>query len=76
MNRRDFKSLDKMIQFIRTELRHCIGVNANWVVALALSSYTEAFGHLLPHMQNASYPELQDFFYIVDFTINRPFSAI
>jgi hypothetical protein len=42
-----------MIQFIKDDLRHCIGVDANWVVALALSSYTEAFGHLLPHMQNA-----------------------
>ena len=28
-------------------------MDANWVVALALSVYTEAFGHLLPGMQNA-----------------------
>jgi hypothetical protein len=42
-----------MVQFIRTDLRHCIGVDANWVVVLALSSYTEMFGHLLPNMQNA-----------------------
>jgi hypothetical protein len=39
--------LDKMIEFIRSDLRHCIGVDANWVVALALSSYTETFGHFL-----------------------------
>lgn len=43
----DFEMLDKMIDFIRGDLRHCIGVDANWVVALALSSYTETFGHFL-----------------------------
>jgi hypothetical protein len=53
MNRKDFDSLDKMISFIEGDLRHCIGVDANWVVALALSTYTETFGHLLPGMQKA-----------------------
>ena len=41
-----------MIGFIRGDLRHCIGADANWVVALAISSYTETFGHLLPNMQD------------------------
>jgi hypothetical protein len=46
-------SLDKMIEFINTDLRHCIGVDANWIAALALSTYTEAFGHFLPGMENS-----------------------
>jgi hypothetical protein len=53
MNRKDFESLDRMINFIRTDLRHCIGVDANWVVALAVTSYTETFGHFLPNMHSA-----------------------
>ena len=53
MKKKDFDSLDRMINFIRTDLRHCIGVDANWVVTLALSTYTETFGHLLPNMQSA-----------------------
>src|SRR5438874_11435865 len=53
MKKKDFESLDKMIGFIREDIRHCVGVDANWVVALALSVYTEAFGHLLLGMQNA-----------------------
>jgi hypothetical protein len=53
MKRNDFKSLDKMIEFISADLRHCIGADANWIVALALSTYTEAFGHFLPGMQNS-----------------------
>lgn len=57
MKRSDFISLDKMMEFINTDLRHCIGVDANWIVALALSTYTEAFGHFLPGMQNSrNYP--------------------
>ena len=35
MNKKDFESLDRMINFIRSDLRHCIGVDANWVVSLA-----------------------------------------
>ena len=53
MKKKDFDSLNKMIEFISNDLRHCIGVDANWIVALALSAYTEAFGHFLPGMQNA-----------------------
>jgi hypothetical protein len=53
MKKKDFESLDKMIEFINRDLRHCIGVDANWIVALALSAYTEAFGHFLPRLQNA-----------------------
>jgi hypothetical protein len=48
----DLKSLDKVILFMREDLRHCIGVDANWVVALALSAYTETFGHFLPGMED------------------------
>lgn len=53
MKNEDFESLDKMIEFISRDLRHCIGVDANWIVALALSTYTEAFGHLVLGLQNA-----------------------
>jgi hypothetical protein len=66
MNREDFESLDKMIQFISTDLRHCIGVDANWVVALALSAYTEAFGHLLPDMQGAEVKNYQCYNTFID----------
>jgi hypothetical protein len=54
MKKADFQSIDRMVGFIREDLRHCIGVDANWVVALALSAYTEAFGHMLPNMEKAA----------------------
>lgn len=51
LNKTDFDSLKRMIDFMQEDLRHCIGADANFIVALALSVYTEAFGHLLPNMQ-------------------------
>lgn len=53
MRKADFRALHKMIEFMKGDLRHCIGADANWVVALALVTYTEVFGHfLLPKGNN------------------------
>jgi len=56
MKKSDFEMLHKMVEFMRGDLRHCIGADANWVTALALVAYTEVFGHfLLPEKSTKPY---------------------
>lgn len=43
----DLASLEKMIVFIKEDLKKCIDCGVNFGLALLLSAYTELFGHLL-----------------------------
>lgn len=43
----EFDSLDKIIEFINTDIAGCMRCGVNLSLALVLSAYTEFFGHLL-----------------------------